>query len=150
MHAKLLVALILFCMAGAAWAQPKPALVQDRDEPGRNPYQEEALGTCTGQAICSIELPAVPAGTRLVVSTVTIAMTTSGAGGAPAICVLFGSAGFQLNFELGGTAAFRTLTQAITRYYEAGQVPTFLCGIGTGTFSTNGRVGIAGYLVAVP
>jgi hypothetical protein len=150
MRATTLIAWILALSASVAAAQPKPALVQDRDEPGRNPYQEEIVKSCSGMALCSLELPAVPAGRRLVVTMVTLALDTSGAGGAPAVCVLFGSAGFQLNFEIGGSASFRTYTQPVTRYYEAGQVPTFLCGIGTGTFSGNGRAGIAGYLVTVP
>lgn len=39
----MLTALIFAFTAGAAGAQPKPALVQDRDEPGRNPYQQVAV-----------------------------------------------------------------------------------------------------------
>lgn len=137
-------------LASFAHAQPKPALVQDRDEPGRSPYQHELQVDCEGQIICQIELPAVPAGSRLVVTTVTASFSTSGASGAPVNCLLGGSAGFFLTFEIGGTGGIRSLTQAVTRYYEAGQSPAWLCSIGTGEFDGLQRGGLVGYLVAVP
>ena len=137
-------------LASFAQAQPKPALVQDRDEPGRSPYQSQATPDCDGQILCSIELATVPAGTRLVVTTLSVSLGTSGSGGVPAFCTTLGSGDFQLNFEIGGAGSFRTLSQAITRYYEAGQTPSILCSIGTGSFSGTGRGGMAGYLVSLP
>lgn len=146
-----LAAATLLC-AGVALAQPKPALVQDRDEPGRNPYQKQAIHDCDGQILCQVDLPQVPANMRLVVTTVTISInTTSGADGVPAACITQGTGGdFQLNFEITGAARARTMSQSVTHYYEAGQTPSVLCAIGSGTFSGVGRVGLAGYLVAVP
>jgi len=43
--------------------------VQNRDEPGRNPYQESAGTVCTAvPAQCVADFPVVPAGHRLVVT----------------------------------------------------------------------------------
>ncbi len=56
-------------------AQVRAALVQNVDEPGRNPYQEThafnfiGTGSC-GVTICSVSFAPVPAGYRLVITSV--------------------------------------------------------------------------------
>lgn len=64
----------LVLSATAALAQGKPAIVQDRDEPGRNPYQQtiqitQDTTTCGAlMTLCQALFEAVPSGMRLVVT----------------------------------------------------------------------------------
>ena len=48
-------------------AQVRAALIQNVDEPGRNPYQETQFATCAGQN-CNFTFEPVPAGKRLVLT----------------------------------------------------------------------------------
>lgn len=68
---KLLVVAIAFA-AGAASAQPKPALVQDRDTAARDPVQVMRLSVPVdcGSSACTVSFAdlTVPAGRRLVVN----------------------------------------------------------------------------------
>lgn len=83
------LALVLACCATLASAQPKPALVQDRDEPGRNPYQQtlqmKQNSTNCGPlvSLCSFTFDTVPAGKRLVVTNVSVILHTDPATGEP-------------------------------------------------------------------
>jgi hypothetical protein len=49
-------------------AQVRAALVQNVDEPGRNPYQEAIFTTCSGTQNCNFGFSIVPPGKRLVVT----------------------------------------------------------------------------------
>ena len=69
------LALVIVAFAStAALAQPKPALVQDRDSPGRDPFQQLVQVTQNttncGPSVtaCSVSFATVPAGKRLVVT----------------------------------------------------------------------------------
>lgn len=65
---------LAFACTPAALAQPKPALVQDRDEPGRNPWQQsiDVTQNATNCGVllinCFVNFATVPAGKRLVVT----------------------------------------------------------------------------------
>jgi hypothetical protein len=48
-----------------AWGQA--TIVQNRDEPGRNPYQIGAESGCDGKTNCVVTFPSVAASTRLVI-----------------------------------------------------------------------------------
>ena len=68
-----LLALASFA-ATCAFAQPKPALVQDRDDPGRDPFQAMAIALpadCNAIG-CAVTFPAVPAGKRLVITHIAV------------------------------------------------------------------------------
>lgn len=80
--------------------QPVPwlAIVQDRDSPARNFYQNTVSnGTCFGT--CDLSFPVVPAGKRLIVQQVSIQVvflnSTPQAGGPPAAILLRGANVFQ-------------------------------------------------------
>src|SRR3954454_4054241 len=49
-------------------AQIKAALVQNVDEPGRNPYQESQFTVCGGPQNCNFQFAMIPAGKRLVLT----------------------------------------------------------------------------------
>ena len=66
--------LVIACCAPLASAQPKAALTQDRDEPGRNPSQQliqltQNTTNCGALlSLCDVAFDVVPAGKRLVVT----------------------------------------------------------------------------------
>jgi hypothetical protein len=67
------VAAVLMLSAGTAAAQVRPAIVKNIDEPGRIPDQQlvsatPGVGSPCGLNYCSFNLPAIPAGKRLVVT----------------------------------------------------------------------------------
>lgn len=79
-----LAALLALAVVGAlsapmAHAQPRAALVQSVDEPGRNPYQETISNTtCRTTTVCSFTFATVPAGKRLVVTHISGYVDTAG------------------------------------------------------------------------
>jgi hypothetical protein len=97
--------------------------VQNRDEPGRNPYQESTGTACTTvPPVCIASFPVVPAGHRLVVTFVSafIQPSLTGIRGALAIEGLSGDvAVFPFTSTIGSASA----AQPMTFYFEAGQVP---------------------------
>lgn len=117
------LAATMLLVAASAFAQPKPALVQDRDEPGRNPYQQAAVNpACIGFFTCSLDFAAVPAGMRLVVTQVTIETAVSDASGAVAVRVLNNTLAARAAFVVTGPFNTRFATVPVVMYVEAGQV----------------------------
>lgn len=80
MNALLRASMLAFTLfaVGSAFAQPKPALVKDIDQPGRTIYQETIVLNCSTS--CSGQFSAVPAGKRLVVTWVSAIYTLSTSG----------------------------------------------------------------------
>jgi hypothetical protein len=60
-------------------AQAAAPAYQNRDEPGRNPYQETAIGSCMGRFICTIGFPRLAAGQRAVITNVSCDATITSA-----------------------------------------------------------------------
>ena len=123
--------------------------VQNRDEPGRNPYQESAGTLCTPDR-CVAEFPAVPAGHRLVVTFVSAFIQPAPAGvhGGLAIKGL----GEVAVFPMLPNTAVASAAQPMTFYFEAGQVPQVNIEapiidllVTTGAFAS-----MTGYLVTLP
>ena len=101
----MLTALIFAFTAGAAGAQPKPALVQDRDEPGRNPYQQVAVNTeCDGLAICTVDFAVVHAGMRLVLTQATIETSIDQSSGSVYVRVRNNTSSARAAFVVTGPA----------------------------------------------
>lgn len=156
MNRKLVLPFAVVCalLASFAHAQPKPALVQDHDEPGRNPFQVEVTGPdCDVQVICAVDLPApVPANRRLVVTQLSVYVATSGAGGNPVLAVLTQLPGFAQGVPtyVPGAGAGRTGTFAVRRYYEAGATPRVLLTLDSGTFNGPATVLLVGHYVVLP
>jgi hypothetical protein len=153
MRSRVLIALMLAFVASAASAQPKPALVQDRDEPGRNPFQLGYFSSaCDGQIICVLDAPnPVPAGRRLVVTQVAVGTATSGAGAEPLLAELTDTNFADgAPFHVSGPSSARVGTFPIQRYYEAGTTPRVSLGIFTGEMSGVTRILLVGYYITLP
>jgi hypothetical protein len=143
------------------WAQVKAALIQNVDEPARNPFSEDfAIGaTAPGCAPTYCDLSGnlvVPAGKRLVITNVTgwaltangvgafvtlknVDPATGGGGGAiflPSTVTYYGGSSYIINLNL-----------QLQSYYEAGQRIGFYIST-NGTFSYQGSsVRVSGYYV---
>jgi len=153
MSSKVLTALIFAFAATVAWAQPKPAFVQDRDEPGRNPFQLRIISSdCDGQIICFVNAPsAVPAGRRLVMTQLSIGLSTTGAAGEPVYAELTDT-GFAdgAAVYVSGPGGSRAGTFPIQRYYEAGTTPRVAMSIANGEMSGTTRILFVGYYIVLP
>ncbi len=114
--------------ATAALAQPKPALVQDRDDPGRNPYQQMAIALpadCNTLG-CAVAFQAVPAGRRLVITP--IAVIANAASEDLAFVTLSHNGGNPVNLtwpvsRVSVPAGF-FLNVPVTHFVDAGASPT--------------------------
>ena len=149
---KYLLVIALAAAAATAHAQPKPALVQDRDEPARNPYMQEVVHSgCNGVALCIVEVaPAVPAGKRLVVTQVSITTQVSGGSTVPTNANLGDTTtGSRVGFTLVGSSVALIGTQTITRYYEAGATPVVTFALQAGTVFGNVWVVLLGYYITL-
>jgi hypothetical protein len=155
----LVPALVLAFLATSAGAQPKPSLVQDRDEPGRNPWQQviqltQNTTTCGALlALCSLTFDTVPAGKRLVVTHASVTFHTD-----PSTANPLAYAGpaqiptFAVTLPLpearGGTR--HVASGPVLFYVEAGSYPY---GIVQGFPLTDGAsvaFALSGYFVNVP
>lgn len=147
-----LVLLALALAAGSALAQPKPALVQDRDEPGRNPFQERVTSSfCEGAPACILSLgTAVPAGKRLVVTQIAVALRVTDGSGAVRASLNTSGGGFSLPFAITGADANRYALLPMTRYFEAGQMPLLTFGVENGNFIQSQEYALVGYLIDAP
>lgn len=149
--------LALVALAAQAQAQ-KAAFVQDRDSPGRAPYQQrEALNqtsaSCPNNFYCVFTFAPVPAGQRLVITHAS-AEFTNGISGMGVAYVsgpegLFGPR--QIIPSSGVTPSNRTIASGpMTYYVEGGQTPTVIITgnnimTGNSAFTT-----LSGYLVTLP
>lgn len=124
MHAKMLVALILAFTANVAWTQPKPALVQDRDEPGRNFYQERIQrDDCGGETNCLLLFPPVPANMRLVITQISVLASLSDQDARLFVRVGNVAQPNVLNFVLPGPGNARMTVMPLTLYLTVDQQP---------------------------
>ena len=141
----------------AAGAQPKPALVQDIDEPGRNPYQQgmsfvASASTCSNNFACSVDFPAVPAGKRLVLTYVSASFCTGQSGQCrrqgrqiPGHRCLLTLPAVTANPAVVG--ARYTASGPVTFYYEPGDVPRVTLSAQVHNFGSTDSVTVVGYLI---
>lgn len=125
---QIVISLALAWAACGASAQPKPALVQDRDEPGRDPYvvaiHQASTGFCN-IAACVFNFAAVPAGKRVVITHVAVGVPLA-AGTSQAAAYLLRSDGVVMPLP----AAQRVrpnryvVSTPITFFVDAGQAPS--------------------------
>jgi hypothetical protein len=150
------LALVVLALApvSVALAQPKPALVQDRDEPGRAPYQEIiqqiAGGFCNGNVPCctvnrcTFSSAAVPAGKRLVVTHVAVRFRQTGAS-IPAAFLNLVPLGVMQR-----TGNLVLLSMPVTVYFEADSSPkidVFADSVELGEFFS---AAVIGHFVTLP
>jgi hypothetical protein len=126
------LAVALALASGAALAQPKPALVQDRDEPGRNPWQQSVSvmqnTTNCGPllSLCTCTFDTVPAGRRLVVTHASVSFHTEPTTANP---VAYTGAtqvppfSHMLPLPQARSGARHVSMGAVQYYVEAGQYP---------------------------
>jgi hypothetical protein len=132
--------------------------VQNRDEPGRNPYQHTVRfnpnsSICPNTFYCAAAFPAVPAGKRLVVTYASAQYRLTMPGGDPDVSVgknsdVFSDAQFIPTVQ--GSPGYFLAAGPVTFYVEAGEVPTvFLAGTNIDTCCTQ-TASISGYLISLP
>jgi hypothetical protein len=130
------------------------AMVQDRDQRGRNIYQN-TVSCFAATDPCVLQLPAVPAGQRLIVEHVS-AIVTMQSGDAPDATELRGGNQNVYQFlpltpvpgNFGGQSQFVT-NQAVLASYNAGEVPE------VDTFAPTGHTftvlaDVSGYMISIP
>ena len=148
--------------ASVAWAQPKPALVQDRDEPGRSPYlrmvsaQVGDAGCNTALCVVNFNSPAVPAGMRLVLTQISVNLSLADASTNPLEVILYDSAlptAPQVSFSVPGNGERRAMTAPVFYYSNANGYPTVavIPRIGVDLLSGAGTVHVtlAGYFITL-
>lgn len=154
-----LAALVLVFVTATASAQPKSALVQDRDAPARDPVQvmrQSGTGDCSSNA-CVIEFSdlTVPAGKRLVIRQVFVRAVTDVAVPGGFLVHLAGAPGGGSTYvEFRGqgdpTRVANTVLQPLTFYVEAGRFPQFSIYETGAPASTSAEVTVTGSWVALP
>jgi hypothetical protein len=138
------------------WAQVKAALVQSVDEPGRNPYSSDVdLGICQSAVQCVFAFNGVPAGKRLVVTSLTgmIYLDTPGVVSSLDLHPQGGTgAGVLIPTSLqAGTVNGNNMvgvSSLLTSYFEPGSSAQMI--ISSTTNMRGGRLTLSGYLVSVP
>jgi len=162
---QVVMALVLAWAAFGASAQPKPALVQDRDEPGRSPYTQTlsvvAPATdCSGN-LCLVRFATVPAGKRLVVTHASgqlVANTDGNANPYVIVTMMTYASGVTLPYlylpvaqpygSPSSTSSGFLVSSPVMQFYEAGTAPLML-GSTSGTFNAV-AFSLVGYHVTVP
>jgi hypothetical protein len=165
-HSILAIAAALASLLPTAAHAQKPALVQNIDEKGRNPYQQgfqfnaTTSTTVTGSTLCAtnscfIFFKPVPAGYRLVVNQITFTYTaaTPGADSTAALLTVTSTTAPVL----GDISALPAptfsgnrcdLSAPVTFYVEPGLIPTLEI-TNVLVNNTSAIVSITGYLVAL-
>ena len=151
--------LALFAVIGKyyavpAYAQVKAAIIQNRDEVGRNPFYQQASCNTVTFSFCQVSFPAVPAGKRLVVTHISTLnlMPAANTITSTDLRILNGSIkGFYPVTLLPGTSSgFNYATNENTlATFEAGEAPQYI------TFVSNNAnfqvvAVLSGYTVDIP
>jgi hypothetical protein len=163
-RASSVIAFCALCIVGAidatpAVAQIRAALVQNVDEPGRNPYQETQFTICGGPQNCNFTFAFVPSGKRLVLTHVSGFVDVKG-GTIPNSNVEsnFGGNQFATVFFLGARG---TVSPSSTRivynsdvlaYFGPGEQPFGFYGLfsTSDTFLSGGVLTLSGYYINLP
>ena len=157
--------ILVFALLAASAAAQKPALVQDRDEPGRSPYTQtlsvvSPATDCTGN-LCLVRVAAVPAGKRLVVTHASGQLNADTDGNANPFVIatmMTYSGGVTLPYIFlpvaqpygspSSTSSGVLVSSPVMQFYEAGTAPLML-GSTSGTFNAV-VFSLVGYYVSVP
>lgn len=138
--------------AAPALAQVRAALVQDRDQRGRNFYQE--VQNCQNAvSVCVISFAAVPAGKRLIIEHVSALARMTAADTIPDI-ELRGASVYQFLLpkatpgNFAGQFAYTT-NEPVLASYDAGQTPQ-VDGFSTSSAPFLIVASISGYLIDIP
>jgi hypothetical protein len=159
----LALASALFAASFSALAQPKPALTQNTNEPGLNPYieskqvEQDAASCEPGTppfAQCTIEMLPVPVGKRLVVTYVAASYFLSTGAIFPAAFLAANSSGFVLlpllPVQAGTADARQSISAPITFYVEPGEAPRFILRGFDIVAARTASLSLVGYYVNLP
>lgn len=152
------LALLFLALAGSvAWAQPKPALVQGRDEPARQPWAQfiqvtQNAANCGALVtLCSADFDVVPAGKRLVVTHASVLFSVDDPQGVVA---------YTGPSQIPNFAHIVPLTQAVSGRYagggpmlyfvEAGSAPYFIASSFALTDGRTATFALSGYFIDLP
>jgi len=139
-------------------AQIKAALVQNIDEPGRNPYLSTIGLQCTNASTCVQDFAPVPSGKRLVVTSITGNLYPASPGIVPILNL------FKNGQQVGSGIAVPTFIEAGTfssfnivgvnaqfnAFFEPGETPLIYV-VATSNFGLGGgSLTLSGYLVSLP
>ena len=116
----------------------RAALVRNQDEPGRNPYSQNA--GCFGKN-CSLTFPPVPAGQRLVVTFVNAVAEGSDGG-----ILQLGGHGQDYRYLTTPNATAAVVNSPVLAYYDAGETPTLTCICESTVLGST----LSGYFVSLP
>jgi len=153
------LALIASVCAMQADAQIKPAMVRSVDEPARVPYGGTLALSCPFGNDCTAEFPVVPAGKRVRITDLSLAVPAQSTA-THYVAIHRNGASFNTMLALFPTtflsAAFYgsmvATSQSVNLYYEAGDKPVveFFVTAGTGGINASqARVTLVGYVVDV-
>jgi hypothetical protein len=153
-HSILAIAAALVSLLPAAIHAQKPALIQNIDEKGRNPYYELENGICgSNPSYCNIRFRTVPAGYRLVITYVSAFYSSTSTPGDVSYAYvnsggLSQAGGYTYQVYLPAATAnggnYYTYSSSVIVYVEAGQTPALVLLNGA-----NASGSISGYLVAL-
>ena len=145
-------------------AQVRAAIIQNQDEPGRNPYQESyfAFGTdcAAGSQFCNYNFSAVPVGKRLVLTNVSgyvdvkngtlpNANIQSSVAGSQSAAIFFTGVRGAVSTS-GSTRMY--FNQPVRAYFGEGEKPHGFEGLvsTTDSFAGGGEMVLSGYYVSLP
>jgi len=138
-----------------AFGQVRAALMQDRDSKARNYYQTYNLSCGYAPSICSVDLPVVPSGKRLVIEHVSGEADTIGPNDLYRVSLWLKNQSSSAFLEFGAASLTpnslyaRPFNQAVFAAFDAGQTPQLvLQTTGSGPFAW--QAVITGYLVDIP
>lgn len=127
-------------------------IVQSRDEPGRNPFQQSIEnGTCEEAPACAVTFKTVPSHMRLVITRFNAAASTVSIGANNFVFSTLSGAshGVQNTFlHSVPTPGISFVNEATLMYFEAGQAP--MAEVTDPAGLLNVRITISGYLIHVP
>ena len=153
--------LALVAVLGKYYAVPaiaqtvRAALMQDRDNPARNYYQTYNLNCGYAASICIANMPAVPAGKRLIITHVSGAVDTTAAGSL--YRVTLGPTGQSATAYLQfappnmtfNNLYEHTFNQEVFAGFDANQTPQLIVQVNDGsTFAWQATA--TGYMVDIP
>jgi hypothetical protein len=152
-------ALLLLLTLGRFFAKPllaqvRAALVQNVDEPGRNPYQETRVATC-GLNICDLTFATVPQGKRLVLTNVSGYTYCAFGADLPLGYVRSSGDNLQVFFPaekgLVGAVELVFFNSEAKAYFGPGEHPLAHLDLdGTNHFTGDAQLTLTGYFVNLP
>ena len=141
--------------AAPAFAQVRAALMQDRDSKARNVYQTINLNCGYQVSICSVDLPVVPAGKRLIIEHISGESDTVGANDLYRISLWIKNTAAVAYLEFGAANLTpnnlyaRPFNQPVFASFDAGQTPQLTLQT-TGVTGFAWQAAISGYMIDIP